>query len=48
MNMQVLLKTKFGNLWRWSYEANKPDSYGNSNEVVIAHQDGPYSVVFFN
>lgn len=44
--MQVLLKTKYGNLFGQWYDAGKPDIYGNSNEpVVIQGADGEYCVV---
>lgn len=47
--MQVLLTTLYGNLWRWNYEANKPDMYGNTNAPVIANTgDGEYCPVFFH
>ena len=46
--MQVLLKTKYGNLWRWNYEAGKADSYGNSNAPVVSTgADGEFCHVFF-
>lgn len=49
MFIQVLCKTKFGNFLTWPYEAGVPDSYGNSNEVVVTEgADGPYSHVFFS
>lgn len=44
--MQVLLSTKFGNLFGWWYDAGKADAYGNTNTPVIAQgADGPYCIV---
>jgi len=48
MEMKVLMKTKYGNLFGAWYDAGKPDTYGNSNEpVVVDGEDGPFVHVCF-